>query len=83
MIVGFNVAPDRGVEPPERQSEVEFKFEPAGEGTRIVIERRDLDRHGEGAEAIREGMASAHGWPLIQASFARELKYPRAQPLSV
>lgn len=30
LVVGFNVAPDRGVEPLERQSEVEFRFEPAG-----------------------------------------------------
>ncbi|WP_158278065.1 SRPBCC family protein [Caulobacter endophyticus] len=82
LVVGFNVASDRGVEPLERQSEVEFRFEPAGEGTRVTVEHRNLDRHGDGAEAIRQGMASDHGWPLILASFARELRFPRAAPLS-
>lgn len=74
LVLGFNVAADRGVEPPERQSEIEFRFEPQGKGTRLAVEHRDLDRHGEGAQAIGQGMASDHGWPLILASFARDLR---------
>jgi uncharacterized protein YndB with AHSA1/START domain len=75
LVLSFNVSPQRTPEPPERESEVEIRFTPHDGGTRIELEHRDLSRHGEGAEALRAGMASRHGWPLILASFAREMRY--------
>jgi uncharacterized protein YndB with AHSA1/START domain len=75
LVLSFNVSPQRTPEPPERESEVEIGFAPRDGGTRIELEHRDLGRHGEGAEALRAGMASRQGWPLILASFAREMRY--------
>lgn len=71
LVVAFTVSPRREIEPPERASEVEFRFEAEGGGTRLSLEHRDLERHGEGAGDLRAGMASAQGWPVILASFAR------------
>jgi hypothetical protein len=32
--------------------------------TRVELEHRNLDRHGPGWEAVRDGIASEGGWPL-------------------
>jgi uncharacterized protein YndB with AHSA1/START domain len=75
LVLSFNVSPQRTPEPPERESEVEIRFAPHDGGARIELEHRDIAQHGEGAEALRAGMASRHGWPLILACFAREMRY--------
>jgi uncharacterized protein YndB with AHSA1/START domain len=75
LVLSFNIGPQRKPEPPERESEVEIRFAPQDGGTRIELEHRDFARHGEGAEALRAGMASRQGWPIILASFAREMRY--------
>lgn len=74
IILSFNVGADRKPEPKDRQSEVEFSFIPDGHKTRLIVEHRHLENHGDGF-AIRQGMASEHGWPLILASFVREMRY--------
>jgi uncharacterized protein YndB with AHSA1/START domain len=78
IVLSFNVSPQRKPEPPERESEVEIRFAPDGEGTRLELEHRDFSKHGEGAEMLRAGLASPQGWPLILASFAREMRYQTA-----
>lgn len=35
-----------------------------GERTRVELEHRHLDRHGDGWEGMREGVAGDQGWPL-------------------
>lgn len=55
---------------PERCSEVEVRFEPEGEGTRVVLEHRHLDRHGDGWAGMSAGVADEAGWPLYLERFA-------------
>ncbi|MGO1074328.1 SRPBCC family protein [Inquilinus sp. CA228] len=74
LVLSFAVSPDRAPEPEERASEVEIHFLAEGSGTRIELEHRDFERHGDGAGRLREGMASPGGWPLILADFARYLR---------
>lgn len=51
-----------------RTSEVEVRFIPAGDGqTRVELEHRHLDRHGEGWQDYRDGVAS--GWPAFLENF--------------
>jgi uncharacterized protein YndB with AHSA1/START domain len=54
-----------------RASEVEIRFMPEGEDrTRVVLEHRHLDRHGDGWEGLREGVAGDQGWPLYLQRYA-------------
>jgi len=55
---------------PDRCSEVEVTFTPEGDGTRVVLEHRHLDRHGEGWESMSAGVGDESGWPLYLDRFA-------------
>jgi uncharacterized protein YndB with AHSA1/START domain len=47
----------------ERTSEVEVRFIPeAPDRTRVELEHRNLDRHGEGWEQMRAAVGSDNGW---------------------
>jgi uncharacterized protein YndB with AHSA1/START domain len=54
-----------------KASEVEVRFIEDGAGrTRVELEHRYLDRHGDGWDGMREGVAGDHGWPLYLERFA-------------
>jgi uncharacterized protein YndB with AHSA1/START domain len=49
----------------EKTSEVEVRFTSQGEDRTLVeLEHRNLDRHGEGWEGMRDAVGSAGGWSL-------------------
>jgi uncharacterized protein YndB with AHSA1/START domain len=57
---------------PERASEVEIRFNAESAGkTRVDLEHRGLQRHGEGWEQLRAAVDSAGGWTLILEQFAK------------
>jgi uncharacterized protein YndB with AHSA1/START domain len=53
---------------PEFETELELTFTPLGEGTRVRLEHRNLERFGEGAEAMAAQLGG--GWPGIVEGFA-------------
>jgi len=56
---------------PSKTSEVEVRFTPESpERTRVELEHRNLDRHGDGWEGVREGVGGEGGWPLYLQRFA-------------
>jgi uncharacterized protein YndB with AHSA1/START domain len=57
---------------PKRTSEVEVRFiEEAPSRTRVELEHRHLDRHGEGWERMQAAVGSAEGWTYGLNAFAR------------
>lgn len=47
---------------PDLVTEVEVRFLPDGDGTRVEFEHRNLERFGEGEAAVRAAFESPHGW---------------------
>lgn len=59
----------------DRSSEVEVRFVAETPGrTRVQLEHRYLDRHGEGWEGLREGVGGDDGWPLYLERYAALLQ---------
>ena len=55
----------------ERTSEWEVRFiTEAPDRTRVEIEHRHLDRHGQGWQAKRDAIDGENGWPIYLARFA-------------
>src|ERR671915_1227410 len=76
VVLSWNISPRWQLEPdPEKTSEWEVRFISEGpERTRVELEHRNLERHGEGWEAERDGVAAAEGWPLYLERFAEAVK---------
>jgi uncharacterized protein YndB with AHSA1/START domain len=56
---------------PARSSEVEVRFIEEGPGsTRVVLEHRHLERHGDGWESMRDAVGSPDGWAVGLGQFA-------------
>ena len=72
VVFSWNISAHWQLEPdPDRRSEVEVSFAAEGpERTRVAIEHRHLDRHGDGWEGMRDGVAAENGWSLYLARLA-------------
>jgi uncharacterized protein YndB with AHSA1/START domain len=66
VVFSWDISPRWQVEAdPEKASEVEVRFVADGpERTRVELEHRHLERHGDGWESVRDGVDSRGGWPL-------------------
>jgi uncharacterized protein YndB with AHSA1/START domain len=70
----WNITTDWKLEThPERTSEVEITFTPEGDYTRVQLEHRHIERHGEGWEEMGEAVGSPGGWPAGLERFANYL----------
>jgi uncharacterized protein YndB with AHSA1/START domain len=67
LVVEWRISGNWGFETdPDAVSEIEVRFAPEGDATRVTLEHRNLDRH-SAAEALREAVGSDGGWPgLLQ-----------------
>jgi uncharacterized protein YndB with AHSA1/START domain len=72
VVISWDISPQWQVETDlDKTSEVEVRFiAEAPDRTRVELEHRNLDRHGSGWEAVREGVDSDGGWPLYLHRFA-------------
>jgi uncharacterized protein YndB with AHSA1/START domain len=72
VVFSWDISPYWQIETdPDKTSEVEVRFiSETPERTRIELEHRDLDRHGEDWEGVRDGVHGDQGWPLYLQRFA-------------
>ena len=58
----------------DKTSEVEVRFiAESADRTRVELEHRNLERHGDGWEGMAEGVSGGDGWPLYLQRFAAAL----------
>jgi uncharacterized protein YndB with AHSA1/START domain len=73
VLLSWDISPRWQIETdPEKASEWEVRFTAETETrTRVEIEHRGLERHGQGWEGVRDGVAGDQGWPLYLQRFAQ------------
>jgi uncharacterized protein YndB with AHSA1/START domain len=72
VVFSWDIGPDwQLVADPDDASEVEVRFlVESPDRTRLELEHRHLDRHGQGWQAVRDGIADDAGWPLYLDRYA-------------
>ena len=76
VVISWDISPQWRIETNlERTSEVEVRFiAESPKRTRVELEHRNLDRHGDGWEGERDGVGGEGGWPLYLQRFGDLLK---------
>jgi uncharacterized protein YndB with AHSA1/START domain len=72
VVISWDISPHWQLETNlEKASEVEVRFvAETPDPTRVELEHRNLERHGEGWEGVRDGVAGDDGWPLYLQRYA-------------
>src|SRR6266511_1969067 len=75
VVFSWDISPNWQVEAdPNKTSEVEVRFiAETDQRTRVELEHRNLERHGDGWEGVRAGVAGDDGWPLYLRRYAELL----------
>jgi uncharacterized protein YndB with AHSA1/START domain len=83
VVLSWAISAQWGVEAdPAHASEIEVIFVPEGEGaTRVTLEHRHLERHGEGAAGIRDAVSREGGWGGLLDLYAAEASKSSEQEL--
>jgi uncharacterized protein YndB with AHSA1/START domain len=76
VVFSWDISPHWQIESDHgKTSEVDVRFISETPGrTRVELEHRNLDRHGEGWQSERDGVGGEGGWPLYLQRFAELLK---------
>jgi uncharacterized protein YndB with AHSA1/START domain len=76
VVFSWDISPQWQIETDhEKTSVVEVRFiSETPERTRVELEHRKLDRHGDGWESERDGVGGEGGWPLYLERFAKLLR---------
>src|SRR5690606_15115452 len=76
VVFSWDVSPRWQIETdPERTSELEVSFHSeTPDRTRVELEHRNIDRHGDGWEGLRGGVDSEGGWPHYLRRFGEAVQ---------
>jgi hypothetical protein len=71
-VISWDISPRWQLETDrDNTSEVEVRFIAEGDNrTRVELEHRNLDRHGDDWRTLRDGIGGDGGWPLYLQRFA-------------
>jgi uncharacterized protein YndB with AHSA1/START domain len=72
VVISWDINPQWQIETDlEKTSEVEVRFiAETPQRTRVELEHRHIDRHGDGWQGVREGVDAEQGWPLYLQRYA-------------
>ena len=75
VVFSWDISPRWELESdPEKASEVEVRFIAEADGrTRVELEHRNLDRHGDGWEGLRDSIAGDGGWGGALAAYGARI----------
>jgi uncharacterized protein YndB with AHSA1/START domain len=75
FVFAWRITPEWGLEPDlQKSSEVEVRFTDGGDGsTRVDLEHRHFERHGEGGAAIATAVAGPGGWPGLLEEYVAQV----------
>jgi uncharacterized protein YndB with AHSA1/START domain len=75
LVFSWDISLDWKIESdPAKTSEIEVRFIPEGpDRTRVELEHRHIERHGEGWENMRDAVGSPDGWRKGMVAFAKQL----------
>jgi uncharacterized protein YndB with AHSA1/START domain len=66
ILLAWQLTPQWKFDPDmENATQVEVTFEPDGDGTRVTLEHRGFDVHGEAGAAMRESVSAEGGWAQL------------------
>lgn len=76
VVFTWEISPQWSLETDQsKASEVDVHFTAEDDGrTRVDVEHRHLDHHGEGWENLRDAVGSPEGWPVELRAFAQRLQ---------
>jgi uncharacterized protein YndB with AHSA1/START domain len=85
IVFTWDISPSWQIETdPAHASEVEVRFiAESDDRTRVELEHRHLDRHGDGWEGVRAGVEGDAGWPLYLTRFAGAIAAARSAEVSL
>jgi uncharacterized protein YndB with AHSA1/START domain len=72
VVLSWDIGPTWQIETdPDKTSEFEVRFVAENaHRTRVELEHRNLERHGDGWEGVRDGVDGDQGWPLYLKRYA-------------
>jgi uncharacterized protein YndB with AHSA1/START domain len=73
ILISWQLSPEFAYDPdPARATEVEVTFEAhAAEATRVTLEHRGFDVHGDAGLGMRDAVGGGGGWPELVDAYAR------------
>ena len=72
LVLAWQLTPEWKFDPdPARATEVEVTFAAEGDGTRVTLEHRGFEAHGDAGPGMRDSVASEGGWPQLLELYRR------------
>jgi uncharacterized protein YndB with AHSA1/START domain len=70
VLIAWQLNPNFEVDP-DRPTDVEVMFEPDQAGTRVTLEHRGFEVHGDEGEKMRDAVGGHGGWPMLLDLYAK------------
>jgi uncharacterized protein YndB with AHSA1/START domain len=76
VVFSWDISPRWQIETdPDKTSEVEVRFvAETTQRTHVELEHRNIERHGDEWEGVREGVGGDQGWPLYLRRYSERLE---------